>query len=150
MDEIAGKIDEEVIMQIGCTEYKPNHAKYFRFIKQKDIEELYQNSRIIVCHSGIGSILTAMKFNKPTIIVPRRKKHGEHIDDHQMDISKEMDKERLITVVYDVENLEFVLSDFSSIIVPKIKTDSKLMEMLRAYLCNINLDTFENNGGKSK
>jgi UDP-N-acetylglucosamine transferase subunit ALG13 len=28
MDEIAGKIEEDVIMQIGSTQYKPINAKY--------------------------------------------------------------------------------------------------------------------------
>ena len=33
MDEIAGKINEEVIMQIGSAKYKPKNAKFFNFIK---------------------------------------------------------------------------------------------------------------------
>lgn len=144
MDEISGKINEEVIMQIGCTEYRPKNAKFFVFIEKDNLKELCNNSRIIVCHSGIGSILTAMSFNKPTVIVPRRKEHNEHVDNHQMDIAKEMDKGKLITVVYDVNKLEAVLADFPSIIVPKIKTESKLTEMLHLYFDKVYFNTCKN------
>lgn len=133
MDEIAGKIKENVVMQIGCTEYIPENAEYFLFAESSEMNKLYKNSRIIVCHSGIGSIINAVKFNKPTIVVPRRKEYKEHIDDHQLEISTEMDKEGLITVVFDIKDLENVLSDFPSIIVPKIKTESSLITSLKEY-----------------
>lgn len=139
MDEIAGKINEDVVMQIGCTEYIPKNAKYFLFVKNSEMDELYKSSRVVVCHAGIGSIITAMKFNKPTAIVPRIKKYKEHIDDHQVEISKEIGREGLITVVYDVENLDDLLSNFSSIIIPKIKTESNLTNLLKAYLNNLDM-----------
>jgi len=41
MDEIAGKICEKVLMQIGNTQYKPKNAKYFRFKDYAEIKEIY-------------------------------------------------------------------------------------------------------------
>jgi beta-1,4-N-acetylglucosaminyltransferase len=34
MDALAGMIDEEVVMQIGSTKYKPENAKYFDFVDE--------------------------------------------------------------------------------------------------------------------
>jgi UDP-N-acetylglucosamine transferase subunit ALG13 len=36
MDDIAGKIDEEVVMQIGTVPYEPQNAKYFRYASYQE------------------------------------------------------------------------------------------------------------------
>lgn len=68
MDKIAGKIEEKVIMQIGNTSYEPKYAEYFRFASKEEIDELHNSARVVVCHAGVGSILTALQYNKPLIM----------------------------------------------------------------------------------
>ena len=57
MDEIAGRIDEEIIMQIGYTNYKPKNTKFFEFLGFHDLIEMYQKADIIITHGGAGSLL---------------------------------------------------------------------------------------------
>ena len=76
MDRIAGELDEKVVMQIGSTDYEPKNCEYFRFVPRKDIEEFYASARVIVCHAGGGSILTALQHGKPLVLVPRIKSRG--------------------------------------------------------------------------
>jgi UDP-N-acetylglucosamine transferase subunit ALG13 len=134
MDEIAGRIDEEVIMQIGETAYEPKNAKYFRFASKEEMDGLYEDARVVVCHAGVGSILTALEHGKPIIAVPRRKKYGEHVDDHQLDIAGEMEKEGRITVVCDVGELEGALSDVSSASGIKVTDTNTLTKKLKEYV----------------
>ncbi|MHC1578885.1 MAG: glycosyltransferase, partial [Dehalococcoidia bacterium] len=91
MDRIAGELDEEVVMQIGSTDYEPKNCQYFKFMAADEMEKLYARARVVVCHAGIGSILTVLKYSKPLILVPRMKRYGEHIDDHQLEIAREME-----------------------------------------------------------
>jgi beta-1,4-N-acetylglucosaminyltransferase len=74
MDEIAGKIDEKVIMQIGNTKYKPVNAEYFEFAEYSKIQKLNSDARIVVSHAGVGSILTALEQKTHLIIFPSIKK----------------------------------------------------------------------------
>jgi len=134
MDEIAGRADEEVIMQIGETAYEPKNAKYFRFASKEKMDGLYNDARVVVCHAGVGSILTALEYGKPVIAVPRRKKYGEHVDDHQLDIAGEMEKEGRIRVVHDVEELEAALDDVSTASEMKVVTEGELVKALKKYL----------------
>ncbi len=67
MDHIAAVIDERVVMQIGSTNYEPKNCDYFKFMPKNEIEELYAAAKVIVCHAGGGSILTALQYNKPFI-----------------------------------------------------------------------------------
>ncbi len=134
MDEIAGRIEEEIIIQIGRTSYRPKNAKFFRFVSKEEINKLYDNSRVVVCHAGVGSILTALDHGKPVIAIARRKKYGEHYDDHQLDIARAMEKEGWISVIYDEKDLEETLKKINSS--PGIKFGSKntLVKKLREYI----------------
>jgi UDP-N-acetylglucosamine transferase subunit ALG13 len=60
-----------------------------------------------VGHCGTGTILNALKFQKPIIVVPRRIRYGElNRDDHQVEIAQRLVGNDLIKVVYDIEDLE--------------------------------------------
>jgi beta-1,4-N-acetylglucosaminyltransferase len=132
MNRIADELDEQVVMQIGSTDYEPKNCDYFKFMAANEIEELYARARVVVCHAGIGSILTAMQYNKPLILVPRMKRYGEHIDDHQTEIAREIES-RGITVVYDIGNLKSAVKnvDMSPI---EFKGETALVHRLKEYL----------------
>ena len=47
-----------------------------------------------------------MRKGKKVIVVPRMRKFGEHSDDHQIQVAKELEKQGMIIGVYDIEDLE--------------------------------------------
>ncbi len=106
MDEIAGRIDEEVIMQIGTVPDEPQRAKYFRYSSYQENLSYFQKASLVVGHGGTGTILNALKFQIPIIVVPRRHLYGEHVDDHQVELAQRLIGNELIRVVYDIEDLE--------------------------------------------
>lgn len=113
LDDIAATIDEEIVIQIGDNDYKPQNAKYFRYINKNEIENFYDSARIIVAHAGIGIIISAFKHKKPIIVVPREKEYGEHFDNHQVDTARSLEKEG-VNVLWDIKLLKNVLiSDIS-------------------------------------
>lgn len=132
MDLIAGELEEQVMMQIGSTDYEPRNCDYSRFIPRDDMKKLYADARVVVCHAGTGSILTALEHNKPLILVPRLRKYGEVFDDHQLEIARDMES-RGITVVYDISNLQSAVENVD--IGPvDIKGETTLVHMLKEYL----------------
>lgn len=136
MDEIAGKIDEKVIMQIGYGRYKPKNAEYFDFKNYSEFRELIQKARVVVCHGGVGAIITALEQGKPTIVVPRLKKYGEIIDNHQLEITGMLSKEGKIMAVYDIDQLEKVLENIGKKSI-KIEKDRRLVNFLKDYLSSL-------------
>jgi len=136
MDEIAEKINEKVVMQIGNTKYKPVNAQYFDFIESfEEIERLNREARVVVCHAGAGSILTALEQRTPVIVVPRLKKFNEHMDDHQVDIAEAMSENQRVKVVYDMEDLEKSLkSEFTFV---DRCNENKLVDSLKNYLLSV-------------
>jgi len=107
MDEVARNIKEEVIMQIGTAPYEPQHTAFFRYCSYQDILKYFKGASLVVGHCGTGTILNALKFQKPIIVVPRRIKYGElNRDDHQVEIAQKIEGNPLVHVVYEIEDLE--------------------------------------------
>jgi len=133
MDEISRDINEEIIIQIGDSTFEPKNAKYFRFGSKEQVNKLYSDARIIVCHSGVGSIITSLEYGKSTIVVPRLKIYGEHIDNHQIEIAKEFEKRGAVTVIYNIEDLNKTIDTIksSSFIISK---NCELIKNLKTYL----------------
>jgi UDP-N-acetylglucosamine transferase subunit ALG13 len=136
MDRIAGNTDEEVVIQIGFTKCEPKNARYFTFTSNEEINDLFENVRVIVAHAGVGTIVKAISHKKPIIVVPRRHRYGEHYDDHQVEIANALDKDERVTIVWDVKELEGAINDanWDSTTTEK---DKQLVIALRDYVSNL-------------
>jgi UDP-N-acetylglucosamine transferase subunit ALG13 len=143
MDEISAEIDEEVIAQIGSTNYQPKNMTYFSFIQdEKKLLELYKDARMIVTHAGAGTLLTISNYEKPVVIVPRLKKFNEHIDDHQLELTEVFNKKEKAEVVYDINNLKIALKNPKKI---TCKKNKKLVIFLKDLIRSIENENLHDN-----
>jgi beta-1,4-N-acetylglucosaminyltransferase len=133
MDEIAGHIQEEVIMQIGSTVYLPHNARWFRFADYDEMKRLNKDARVVVTHAGAGSIITALKAGTVVVIVPRLSRYDEVIDDHQLELVKALSSDGRVTALSEVEELESILQDVARP-EPKSARDNRLITALRLCL----------------
>jgi len=106
VDSLAARSKEEFIIQIGDASSKPKYAKWFTHRSEKEMGELYRRARVVISHAGAGSIISALRYKKPLIVVPRLKKFGEHIDDHQKELANAVSEAGLATALLDITNLE--------------------------------------------
>jgi len=127
----------KVFAQIGNSHYIPRNIKFKKFLEYSEMKTLYKNSEIVVCQAGVGSITNALSNNCKTIIVPRYKRLGEHVDNHQLDISKKFDKMRLLEVAYKIEDLrkkiQIIITRKNTI---KFKNYSIIKYNINEYLTN--------------
>jgi len=137
MDEIAEYIDDEVIMQIGYTKYEPRNAKWFRFLEYNKLLKLIEKSDVIVCHGGAGTLLDALNFNKPVVIVPRLSKFSEVYDDHEIELAEALEAMGKAIAVYDVEELEDAIKKAKSLRYKPVHRDKRLINFLKEYLRGI-------------
>lgn len=101
-----GDIKDSVIIQIGKGAYIPkNVERFFRFTSWDEILYLNKKARIIISHAGAGTILTALRYSKPIICVPRLKDYGEHTDNHQLEVAKTLNKEDKILLARNKQEL---------------------------------------------
>ena len=98
------KIHERVFAQIGNSDYLPQYYEYCNFLSNNDYEEYIKNCDILVSHSGVGTIMTGLKYRRKIIVVPRLSKYGEHIDDHQTQIALSFSKLNYVLMYSDEDN----------------------------------------------
>lgn len=84
MDRLAPELNEPVVAQIGPDPGDYPALEVVTHLTPERFESLAAEARVLVAHAGIGTILTARRYEKPLILMARRHDLGEHRNDHQM------------------------------------------------------------------
>lgn len=100
-----GIVKEPVFAQRGNSDYIPENYESVEFLEKPEFDRMIAKADIIITHSGVGSIIAALKAKKPVIVFPRRKKYREHVDDHQLDIARAFAKKDYVLCCNQEEEL---------------------------------------------
>lgn len=130
-----GLIDEEVIAQIGNSDYEPKYYSYHRFLDKSEFEDLIRKARVVITHSGVGSIITALNTRKPIIVFPRLEKFKEHVDDHQLGIAKAFAKNGYVLCCEENDDLMELIEKSSTYEFREYISQTKhITELINKYL----------------
>lgn len=105
-----GIIQEEVIAQIGYSDYIPKNFKYKQFMDRDEFKYILDICDKVITHGGTGAIIGAVKKGKRVLAIPRLKEFGEHVDNHQLEIVSQFKELGFIETVDNIEDLEEALS----------------------------------------
>lgn len=98
-----GLLKEPVFAQTGHSNYMPRYFNFVSHINKMEFDQYMVQSRFIISHAGMGSITSALEYRKPLLVMPRLKKYGEVVNDHQLHIAKEFEKDKYLVAAYDRE-----------------------------------------------
>ena len=133
-------LKEEIIAQIGNSTYFPKNFDYFKFKPYEEMENLTRKSDIVISHAGAGSIMLALEMKKPLIVVPRMKKYGEHINDHQVEITRQLEKEGKLIGVYEIEKIMPAIIKARKIKKLKSIKQTKIIEILNKFVKRLEVE----------
>jgi len=100
--------------QIGPGNYLPAHLAHERFVNADKFEELIASSTCIVSHAGMGSIITAMRYGKPAILMPRSAALGEHRNEHQLATARRFSDHPSIRIANSADEILSAYDDILS------------------------------------
>jgi len=130
-----GKLTKQVIAQIGQSDYVPKHFTYHRFLDKYDFDRYIFQAEVVITQGGVGAVMTAMKYKKPTIIVPRLAKYGEHVDDHQQEIAHAFAKKGYAICCDDGDDLGELITKYDSRQFPEYKSQTDtITRLINGYL----------------
>lgn len=109
MDEIAGQLGLEVFAQTAEPKAAYANIRHAPFLTPDAYDDILSRTRILIGHAGIGTILTAIRAEKPVIIVPRKASLGEHRNDHQRATARYLNGHEGIYVAETQEDIEKIL-----------------------------------------
>lgn len=101
---------EEIVIQYGSCTIVPQGVKNYSILKETDFSNLVEQARLIIAHCGEGTIDLLASLDKPFILVPRQAEYNEHVDNHQMELAKELEKQA-IPISYSPKDLACFLAD---------------------------------------
>ncbi len=84
LDDIAARHGIEIVAQTCEPGVDYPHLKTHAQMAPTVFDEAIKRCDLIVGHAGIGTVLSALKVQKPVVLFPRRAALGEHRNDHQL------------------------------------------------------------------
>lgn len=102
-------IPKPILIQYGHTDIKKLKLDYKeiffeKFIDNEEILLMIKNVEVVIAHCGAGIILETLSNKKRAYVIPREKKNGEHMDDHQIELYNYLLKKNLILKFSDLKN----------------------------------------------
>jgi UDP-N-acetylglucosamine transferase subunit ALG13 len=98
---------DEVVAQIGETpEIAAPGMQCVQYMSYNEIRAHMRAAQCVICHAGVGTILTALDLGHTPIVVPRLQARGEHVDDHQLQLATQLSGRGLILCYRDGDSLE--------------------------------------------
>lgn len=79
-----------VLWQTGGTDTTGLGIEARSRVPSEEMRTSIRDADVVVAHAGTGIALMALENGKCPILVPRRARHGEHVDDHQMTIALDL------------------------------------------------------------
>ena len=112
-----GILQEDVILQTGYSTYEPEYCQWSKLIPYEQMVKNVADARIVITHGGPASFMMPLQIGKTPIVVPRQKKYGEHVNDHQVEFARNV-ASRMGTIipVTDIQKLENVIFNYDQIV----------------------------------
>ena len=102
---LSGLPADELVVQHGSVAPPAGVRHVAAFMPFPEVLEHLRRADVVITHAGVGSILCATNAGHVPIVVPRLKRHGEHVDDHQVELIDELGRLGHVTVVREVAEL---------------------------------------------
>lgn len=126
--------DEEIIVQHGPSPVRPRNATHRESLPFDRLVGEVRRARVVVTHAGVGSIMVCLANGHRPIVVPRRHRHGEAVDDHQIPLAERLGAAGLVTVVDDPGDLALAVRAAGPLPVGAARSASRLATDLGAFL----------------
>lgn len=134
MDAIARDTGERVVVQTGMGKTLPAYCEHFDFKPREEVLDIQRGARVVVCHAGIGCVSDALRMGRPLIVVPRLKKFGEHMNDHQLDLARAVQSRGWGRVILDVAELAQACADPPPPVETYVPANAPLIADLKAFV----------------
>ena len=102
--------EERVVIQAGAAADDVRNAPAVAFTSDEQIRSWLEEATVVVTHGGPSVLLRLIDQGKRPIVMPRERRYGEHVDDHQVDFAKFLAARHLIVLVRSPAQLRKALS----------------------------------------
>lgn len=89
----------ETTWQTGGTDVSGLGVHAQPWLSPSDLARAARGADVVIAHAGVGSALTALGAGAWPVLVPRRRRYDEHVDDHQVQVAQALAERGLASAV---------------------------------------------------
>lgn len=108
-DWARGHNRRDIFAQIGEGGWRPGFIQHAEFLQPPEFKKRFNEASLIISHAGMGTILSALFYGKPILVMPKRASLGEHRNEHQMATARRMSGSGLVSMAADETELRRML-----------------------------------------
>jgi UDP-N-acetylglucosamine transferase subunit ALG13 len=105
LNALAALDDAELVVQYGAGRPPAGVSRAFDYQPFDAMIECFRAAEAVITHAGVGSILCARREGHVPLVVPRRHDLGEHVDEHQAELTRALAKRGSVIPVWDTAGL---------------------------------------------
>ncbi|MDI9433168.1 MAG: glycosyltransferase [Sedimentisphaerales bacterium] len=131
-------LNDEVFAQIGNSGYKPRNFDAVASLDATTFDRRFGQASAIVSHAGMEKITLACEHGKPLLAMPRLKRLGEIVDDHEAALADEFEALGHILVAHKASELAAKLTRLKSFSPqPRTASPGVVAERIRCFVRSI-------------
>ena len=118
VDEAAGEngFSEPIFGQIGDDSYCPRNFEAVTTLDKAAFDKHLCEADSIISHAGMGTIMMALEHRKPLLVMPRLRKYGEVVNNHQNAIAEKFEQLGYLLVAHRAEEVPMKMEMLSSFV----------------------------------
>jgi UDP-N-acetylglucosamine transferase subunit ALG13 len=105
-----GVLPGPVHAQTGVSAYRPRHYLAEPHLEPDELERAIAGAEVVICHAGSGIVSGSLRAGRRPLVLPRLREHGEHVDDHQVQIAGKLAEYGLARILGDEITREDLLA----------------------------------------
>jgi len=124
----------ELVVQYGTGQPPPGVDRAEAFMPFERMVECFREAEKVITHAGVGSIICASREGHVPLVVPRRHDLGEHVDEHQAELTRALAARGAVVPVWDVAELGRLVAEAPPRRPPAEAVEPPLCPSVRAAL----------------
>ncbi len=133
--EAVGQLDpDELVVQYGPAT-PPNGVKQaHEWLTFDQVMGFMGEADTVVSHAGAGTIICAANLGHIPVVMPRLKRYGETVDDHQVALAEVFERTGRVSVVWDASTLPDRVAQASRVGLPASQSAEQLRNAVRSAI----------------
>jgi UDP-N-acetylglucosamine transferase subunit ALG13 len=128
MDRLSLNLSDKVVMQIGRSEYIPEHCEYFRFVPS--LVPYYERASLVVSHGGLGILTEVLERRLPLIAV----EDPNQPDRHQRELLSVWEREGYLIWCKDLQKLPEAVEQAKTQLRPYVAPECQIHTIVAEFL----------------
>jgi UDP-N-acetylglucosamine transferase subunit ALG13 len=98
-------LPKPVVVQRGVSRVCHPQWETHDFLNMETFEQFVSGCTLLIMHAGAGSVIHALTAGRRPVVMPRRARWGEIVDDHQLEFAEALQGTGQVIVAHDAEEL---------------------------------------------